>query len=139
MLFRSVSEPPATVIDGGLRIEANATLAQLAASPLVSGQTAVLAQAAASAATPAIRNVATVAGNLLQRPRCWYYRHAQFDCLKKGGSMCFAVDGENEHHAVFGPGPCHIVHPSNLAPALLALGATVHLVGSQRASIPLDR
>ena len=76
----NVSEPPVTVIDGGLRIEANATLAQLAASPLVSGQTAVLAQAAASAATPAIRNVATVAGNLLQRPRCWYYRHAQFDC-----------------------------------------------------------
>lgn len=135
----NVSELPVTVIDGGLRIEANATLAQLAASPLVSGQTAVLAQAAASAATPAIRNVATAAGNLLQRPRCWYYRHAQFDCLKKGGSMCFAVEGENEHHAVFGPGPCHIVHPSNLAPALLALGATVHLVGSQRASIPLDQ
>lgn len=121
--------------DGTIRIEAGATLAQLASDPVLLESAPVLAHAAGSAATPAIRNVATAAGNLLQRPRCWYYRHAQFECLKKGGSMCFAVEGENTHHAIFGPGPCHIVHPSNLAPALAVLDGTVHLTGSSRASI----
>jgi xanthine dehydrogenase YagS FAD-binding subunit len=125
------------IADKGLRLEANATLSDLAASTIVLREAPVLAQSAASAATPAIRNVASAAGNLLQRPRCWYYRNDQFACLKKGGSMCFAVDGENAHHAIFGPGPCHIVHPSNIAPALMVLGATVHLVGSARKSIPL--
>ncbi len=123
--------------EGRVRIEAGATLAQIAADPIVLEAAPVLAQAAASAATPAIRNVATAAGNLLQRPRCWYYRHAQFPCLKKGGSTCFAVEGENAHHAIFGPGPCHIVHPSNLAPALAILGGTVHLVGSKRSTLTM--
>ncbi len=124
--------------DGRIRIEAGATLAQIAADSIVLEAAPALAQAAASAATPAIRNVATAAGNLLQRPRCWYYRHAQFPCLKKGGSTCFAVEGENAHHAIFGPGPCHIVHPSNLAPALAILDGTVHLVGSKRSSLSMS-
>ncbi len=128
------AEGPAVtrLADGSIRIEAGATLAQLASDPILLADATVVAQSAGSAATPAIRNIASAAGNLLQRPRCWYYRHAQFECLKKGGSMCFAVDGENAHHAIFGPGPCHIVHPSNLAPALMVLDGQVHLTGSKR-------
>ncbi|MEZ6233278.1 MAG: FAD binding domain-containing protein [Phycisphaerales bacterium] len=106
-------------------ITPSATLAEIAASPLVRERAAALAQAAESAATPQVRNVATIAGNLLQRPRCWYFRHDEFNCLKKGGSTCFAVDGENAYHAIFGGGPCHIVHPSNVACAMAALGGYV--------------
>ena len=64
--------------------------------------------------------MATVGGNLLQRPRCWYFRNEEFHCLKKGGPRCFAVDGENQYHAIFGNGPCHIVHPSSLAVPAMA-------------------
>ena len=84
------------------------------------------------AASPQVRNVATAAGNLLQRPRCWYYRSEKFRCNKKGGAMCFAMEGENRYHAIFHEGPCVIVHPSNLAPALHVLDGTVHLVGGDR-------
>jgi len=84
-----------------------------------------------------VRNVATAAGNLLQRPRCWYYRHDQFDFLKKGGPTCYAAIGENKYHAIFGDGPCHIVHPSNLAPALTVCNGMVHLIGGERKEIPL--
>jgi xanthine dehydrogenase YagS FAD-binding subunit len=120
---------------GGMRIEAMTTLAEIASSAVVRSDAPVLAYAAGSAATPQVRNVATAAGNLLQRPRCWYYRNDQFDCLKKGGHTCFAVEGENRFHAVFGGGPCHIVHPSNLAPALIVCGGTVHLTGGDRDAI----
>lgn len=118
-----------------LRIEAGATLSDLAASALLRDQTPVIGQAVEGAATPQVRNVASAAGNLLQRPRCWYYRHEQFNCLKKGGSQCFATDGENKFHAVFGPGPCHIVHPSNLAPALHVCDGVVHLTGGKRSEL----
>ncbi len=120
-----------------LGFDARLTLAQVAESPQIREFAPVLAQAAESAATPQVRNVATVAGNLLQRPRCWYFRHDEFDCLKKGGSTCFAVDGENQHHAIFGGGPCHIVHPSNLACALHVLNALVSLHGQPAAAIPI--
>lgn len=122
---------------GGLRIEAMTTLAEIASSSSVLRAAPGLAHAAGSAATPQVRNVATAAGNLLQRPRCWYYRNDQFHCLKKGGHTCFAVEGENRYHAVFGDGPCHIVHPSNLAPALIVCGGTIHLTGGGRRSIPV--
>ncbi len=122
---------------GALRIEATATLAEIAASSDVRSIAPVLAQAVEWAASPQVRNVATAAGNLLQRPRCWYYRHEQFDCLKKGGSTCFAVDGENKYHAIFGDGPCHIVHPSNSAPALMVLGGMVHVIGADRSEIAI--
>lgn len=101
------------------------TLAQVAQNPTIQREARVLAMAAEAAATPQVRNTATVAGNLLQRPRCWYYRNAQFNCLKKGGPQCFAVDGENKFHAIFGDGPCHIVHPSNLALALSVCDGSV--------------
>lgn len=120
-----------------IRIEAHATLAHIARSQLRS-IAPVLAQAAESAATPQIRNVATIAGNLLQRPRCWYYRNKQFDCLKKGGHTCYAAHGENRYHAIFGDGPCHIVHPSNLAPALAVCSGTVQLLSKDREDLTID-
>lgn len=130
---RSEDGPSVKVGDGVIRIEANATLAEIAAATASVSQG--LSKACESAATPQLRNMASAAGNLLQRPRCWYYRNEQFACLKKGGKMCYAVDGENAYHAIFGPGPCHIVHPSNLAPALMVLDGEVHLVGGKRATV----
>jgi xanthine dehydrogenase YagS FAD-binding subunit len=79
-------------------------------------------------ATPQIRNVGTLAGNILQRPWCWYYRNG-FPCLKNGGTTCFSISGENAFHAIFGGGPSYIVHPSDTAPALVALGATFRIAG----------
>lgn len=122
---------------GKLFIHAGATMSYIVESKLVREQAPVLAQSLELAATPQVRNVATAAGNLLQRPRCWYYRAEQFDCLKKGGSRCYAAEGENKYHAIFGDGPCHIVHPSNLAPALRVCDGAVHLTGSGRSSITL--
>jgi len=90
---------------------------------------AAIAEAAGTAATPQIRNLATIAGNLLQRPRCWYFRHPEVDCLKKGGLKCYAAEGLNRYHAILGGGPSYIVHPSNLAPALIAFGAKVRVFG----------
>lgn len=109
----------------GLRIGALATLAEIAANETVRKGYAALAQACQDAATPQVRNVATIAGNLCQRPRCWYFRSGEFTCLKKGGKSCLAYEGDNRYHAIFDTRPCPIVHPSNAAPALLALGAVV--------------
>jgi len=134
---RSDGGAPISQSANGIRIEAGATLAEIASSDIVLKNAPVLALAAGSAASPQVRNMGTAAGNILQRPRCWYYRHAQTECLKKGGATCFAVDGENKYHAIFGDGPCHIVHPSNLAPALMVLGAVVHVVGGDREEIPI--
>lgn len=121
-----------------IRIHAATTLADLADSELVNTKSPAIAQACASAASPQVRNVATAAGNLLQRPRCWYYRNSEFDCLKKDGYMCFAVHGENRYHAIFGGGPCHIVHPSNLAIALSVCDGVIHLTGSERETLSID-
>jgi xanthine dehydrogenase YagS FAD-binding subunit len=114
--------------DGGLRIGALVTLARLAADETVRKAYPPLADAAGASASPEIRNAATLGGNLLQRPRCWYFRAAEFRCLRKGGGHCFAIDGENQHHAIFDNRFCAIVHPSTSASALLALGAEVELV-----------
>jgi xanthine dehydrogenase YagS FAD-binding subunit len=130
-------KPPVSTEGAALRIEATTTFAQIAASHDIQHNAPALSQACESAATPQVRNVASAAGNLLQRPRCWYYRSDQFDCLKKGGPTCYAVEGENQYHAIFGDGPCHIVHPSNLAPALIITDGVVHLVGSKRDSIKI--
>jgi xanthine dehydrogenase YagS FAD-binding subunit len=130
-------KPNISAASGRIRINATTTLAELAASPILWKQAPVIAQAVHSAATPQARNIATAAGNLLQRPRCWYYRHEQFHCLKKGGDRCFALEGENKYHAIFGGGPCHIVHPSNLAPALSVCDATVYVTGGTREMLPI--
>jgi xanthine dehydrogenase YagS FAD-binding subunit len=123
--------------DGRIEIDATCTLAEVAASDIVLAHAPVLAASAGSAGTPQVRNVASVAGNLLQRPRCWYYRNQQFDCLKKGGDRCYAAEGENKHHAIFGRGPCYIVHPSNIAPALYVLEGRVHVTGGGRDEIEI--
>jgi xanthine dehydrogenase YagS FAD-binding subunit len=112
--------------DGGLRIGALASLAEIAAHPLVAERYRALAQAAASVASPQLRNQGTLGGNLCQRPRCWYFR-GNFHCLRKGGTTCYAVDGEHQNHCILGGQGCYIVHPSDTAPALVALGAQVHL------------
>ena len=124
-LDRTIRKTP----DGGLRIGAAVTLAELAAHADASKLYPALVQAAAEVGTPQIRNAGTIGGNLNQRPRCWYFRNEEFNCLKKGGSRCFAVDGENQYHAIFGDGPCHIVHPSSLAVPAIALNATFRIAG----------
>lgn len=97
-----------------------------------------LADACEGAATPQIRNAATLAGNLCQRPRCWYFRSADFTCLKKGGAECYAQKGENAFHAIFGNHTCAIVHPSAAGVALAAYGARVEtLSASSRRTIPI--
>ena len=113
---------------GGVTIGGLMTLDAVNSQPLLRERYHVLAEAAGSVATPQIRNAATLAGNICQRPWCWYYRNG-FACLKNGGTTCYSIAGENEFHAIFGGGPSYIVHPSDTAPALVALDATFHLVG----------
>jgi len=124
----------------GLTIGALVTLSQLEENPVVRASFPGLGEAAHSIATPQIRNLGTVGGNLCQRPRCWYYRLEEVICLKKGGSECYAAKGENKYNAILGGGPSYIVHPSDLAPMLLALGASVSVVGADgKRVIPLDK
>ncbi len=113
--------------DGGLSIASMVTLARLAADPAIRERYRALAEAAGESASPQIRAVATLGGNLLQRPRCWYFRAVEFRCLRKGGGHCFAISGENQYHAIFDNRFCAIVHPSTSATALVALGAEVEL------------
>ena len=105
----------------GVRIGALVTLARLADAAVPDA----LRDAAARAATPQIRNVATVAGNLCQRPRCWYFRSGHFRCRRRGGGTCYALEGENRYHALFGVKDTAVVHPSSLAPALVVLDGEV--------------
>jgi xanthine dehydrogenase YagS FAD-binding subunit len=114
---------------GGLRIGAAAKLIDLVEHAQAARMYPALVQAAAEVGTPQIRHAGTIGGNLAQRPRCWYFRNEEFNCLKKGGSTCFAVNGENQHHAIFGDGPCHIVHPSSLAVPILAYGGRFRVAG----------
>jgi xanthine dehydrogenase YagS FAD-binding subunit len=104
------------------------TLDALSHDALIRSNYTVLAEAAESVATPQIRNVGTIAGNVCQRPWCWYYRN-NFPCFKNGGTKCFSVAGENQFHAIFGGGPSFIVHPSDTAPALVALDAKFRVAG----------
>jgi xanthine dehydrogenase YagS FAD-binding subunit len=124
---------------GALQLGPLATLARIAANTEIQARFTALAQATGSAATPQVRNMATVGGNLLQRPRCWYFRSEDFHCRKKGGETCFAQDGENQYHAIFNNKLCAIVHPSAAACPLVALGATVELAaGSARRQVKLE-
>ena len=132
--LRGLAETPE-----GLAIGALTTLSEVAASPIVREHYTALAEAASQVASPQLRNQGTLGGNLCQKPRCWYYR-GDFACLRKGGDLCYALAGENEYHAVAAGGPCHIVHPSDTAPALVALGALAHVVSAKGSrTIPLDR
>jgi xanthine dehydrogenase YagS FAD-binding subunit len=118
--------------DGGLKIGSAMKVVDLAEHAQVAKLYPAVAAAAIEIGTPQIRNQATVGGNVNQRPRCWYYRNEEFVCYKKGGSRCFAVNGENQYHAIFGnDGPSHIVHPSSLAVPFLAYGAKFRVLGSK--------
>jgi xanthine dehydrogenase YagS FAD-binding subunit len=115
-----------TALDSGeLRIGALATLTQIERHEALLGRAlAGLRDSAAMAATPQVRHRATIAGNLLQQTRCWYLRSEAHRCLHGGrGTVCLAANGDNRHHAVLGTVDCVRVHPSNVAPPLLALGA----------------
>src|SRR4029078_13427565 len=124
----------------GLTIGALVTLAELEEHAVVRKSFPGLSEAAHSIATPQIRNLGTVGGNLCQRPRCWYFRLEEVVCLKKGGDECYSASGENKYNAIFGGGPSYIVHPSDLAPMLVALGAQLNVSGPQgKRVIPLDK
>jgi len=124
--------------EGGLRIGALTTISEVAANPIVKQRFPVLAQGASEVASPQLRNQGTIGGNICQKPRCWYYR-GEFHCLRKGGDTCFALTGENQYHCIFGADGCCIVHPSDTAPALVALGATVRVVGNRGTrTIPME-
>jgi xanthine dehydrogenase YagS FAD-binding subunit len=129
-----VAGPPA-------RIGSMATLARLAADSGLRAGYPALADAAEGAATPQIRHMATIGGNLAQRPRCWYYRSADFDCRKKGGSECYAVHGENRFHAIFDTDLlCCCIHPSATGTALLAYGATLETVSAKgKRRLPIEQ
>ncbi len=115
---------------GGVTVGGLVTLDALSKHPLIRDRFTVLAEAAENVATPQIRNVGTVAGNVCQRPWCWYYRNG-FPCYKAGGGQCFSLRGENQFHAIFGGGPSYIVHPSDVASALIALDARFRIVGPE--------
>jgi xanthine dehydrogenase YagS FAD-binding subunit len=125
--------------DGTVRIGAMTHVSELAGNQMIKTSYPVLHEAALSLATPQLRNVGTVGGNLCQRPRCWYYRDPQVECRKKGGSRCYASRGRNRYHAILGGGICHIVYPSDLAPALISLDAeaTIATANGSR-TVPLE-
>jgi xanthine dehydrogenase YagS FAD-binding subunit len=126
--------------DGALRIGALTALEDIAAELLIQEKYPALAQAARRTASPHLRTMGTLGGNLCQDIRCWYYRNPnnRFPCLRKGGGRCYAIEGENRYHSIFGgsvDGGCYAVHPSDTAPALIALNADI--ITSKR-TIKLD-
>jgi xanthine dehydrogenase YagS FAD-binding subunit len=121
--------------DAGANIGALVTIADVASDPKLAVGYPGLAAAAARLATPQIRRVGTIGGNLLQRTRCWYYRHPATSCLKKGGTDCPARAGNHRYGVLFDLGPCVAPHPSTLGMAFLAYDATV--MTSHRAGLPM--
>jgi xanthine dehydrogenase YagS FAD-binding subunit len=123
----------------GFRIGALTTLTEIEEHKAVQEKLLFLSQAAGEAASPQIRNAGTVGGNLCQRPFCWYFRSPDHNCLRKSGQVCFTVAGDSRYHAILGGGPSYIVHPSDLAPALVALGARIKIAGpSGEKTMPLE-
>ncbi len=115
---------------GVLRIGTLTRLEDIAREPLIRDKYAALAQAAARTASPHLREMGTLGGNLCQDIRCWYYRNPnnRFPCLRKGGGRCYAIEGDNRYHSIMGGSVeegCYAVHPSDTAPALMALNASV--------------
>lgn len=117
----------------GLHLGPLSTLSEIAAHPQIQQAYTALADAAGHAATPQVRNMATLGGNLMQRPRCWYFRSSDFDCKKKNGTSdeCHAHTGENQYHAIMNNETCAMVHPSSTAVPLLAMNATLELTSKQ--------
>jgi xanthine dehydrogenase YagS FAD-binding subunit len=129
------TDPPTLAIGAGVK------LAEITADPSVRKLCTALATAAGMIAGPQIRNMGTLGGSLCQRNRCWYFRDEHVHCLLKGGRKCFAHEGENQYHAIFTTGhPCVIVHPSTLAPPLIALGAVAEVVGPKgKREVPVEK
>lgn len=115
--------------DGGFELGCLVTVQDIADEPAFTGAFACLAEAAASVGSPQIRAAGTLGGNLCQRPRCWYYRTEGAPCMKKGGAECYSFSGLNKYNAIIAGGPSYIVHPSDIAPALVALGAKATITG----------
>jgi xanthine dehydrogenase YagS FAD-binding subunit len=149
----ALTNPPATLVNiknipgldsisedaHGLKIGAAARLSNIASSEVVKSKYSALAEAAESVASPPLREMGTIAGNLCQQVQCWYFRRSFltgtfFDCLRKGGHQCYAITGDNRYHAILGAKQCFAVCPSDTAIALTALDAKI--VTSQR-SIPI--
>ena len=125
---------------GGFRIGALTTLADVEDHPGVRDKLLILSTAAGEAASPQIRNAGTIGGNICQRPFCWYFRSSNFNCLRKGGQLCYTVTGDGRFHAILGGGPSYIVHPSDTAPALVALDAQIKIAGpAGERAIPLEK
>jgi xanthine dehydrogenase YagS FAD-binding subunit len=125
--------------DQCLKIGSLTLLNQIEKDEIIKKSFNILAQSAGSVATPQIRNVGTIGGNLCQKPRCWYYRNPNFQCLRKNGKMCLAVRGENRYNAIIDGGPCFMVHPSDTAIALIALNARVKILSPDNERIiPLE-
>jgi len=113
---------------GMLKIGALAILEDIAMSSIVQGKWTALAEAAGRTASPHIREMGTIGGNICQMNRCWYFRNPNngFDCVRKGGGMCYATAGENRYHSIYGGiMACMAVNPSDTAPALVALDAKI--------------
>ena len=113
---------------GMLKIGAATKLGDIAANPAINQKYTALAQAASRVATPHVRDMGTIGGNLAQLHRCWYFRKPEnrFNCIRKGGTTCFAMAGDNRYHSIFGAvNKCIAVHPSDVAPALIALNAKI--------------
>lgn len=128
------------VARGSITIGANVTLTEILENEQIATLYPALVTALHDAGTPQIRNMATLGGNLCARPRCWYFRQEYFDCRKRGGTGCAAIEGDNELHAIFATdGPCVMVHPSSAAPPLIAYGASALIAGPKgERSIPLE-
>jgi xanthine dehydrogenase YagS FAD-binding subunit len=122
-----------TISKDGLRLGPLSTLSEIADHPEIQQSYSALADAAGHAATPQVRNMATLGGNIMQRPRCWYFRSSDFDCRKKGGGSdeCHAHSGENQYHAVMNNSTCAMVHPSSTAVPLLGMDAQVELTSKR--------
>jgi xanthine dehydrogenase YagS FAD-binding subunit len=114
--------------DGGLRIGALTPITEIENNKAIKDRYSALAQAASEVGSPQLRNQGTIGGNICQKPRCWYYR-GEFHCLRKGGDTCYAYDGENQFHCIFGGHLCYIVHPSDTVPALVAFEAMARVSG----------
>jgi len=121
-----------------LRIGALTRIADIEDNTIIKEKFTALWDAARVIASPQLRNMGTIGGNLCQRPRCWYYR-GDFNCFRKGGMECFAFNGENKKHCIFGGHGCFIVHPSDSAPALIALKAQVNIASKEgERNLPLE-
>src|SRR5271168_3113223 len=122
-----------TVAQDGVRLGPLSTLSEIAAHPEIQQRYTALSDAAGHAATPQVRNMATLGGNIMQRPRCWYFRSCDFACKKKGDGSdeCHAHAGENQYHAILNNGTCAMVHPSSTAVPLLGMDAQVELTSKR--------